>query len=338
MSEHSPEVPAAAAGSRHVDGLPFPVSRRTDAVSLRPGTRVIVRYLVPEGKATDIIGILRSVDPLVVDKDGAKQTIAADQVVVLKTLSSTPVRNSDIRAVETAKAAAFPGITNQWCGGWLARAGDGITERSNSAVPLGPSAGLQPVPVEQIREFYRAHNLPTLLLVPDRIGRTAEHLAGERGPEIIVMTRELDTVETGEGHAFDIRFDDQPTQEWLSMYHFRGQPLPERALRLLSERIDGQICFASLWVDGQLAAITRGTITQGGARAWLGFSAVEVAEEFRRRGLASALCSAIMDWGHRHGADCTYLDVVESNVAGRALYHRLGFSEHHRHRSLHPLG
>ena len=348
MSPHNPEIPAASAGARRVSGIPFPLSRRTDAVSVRPGTRVIVRYLVDGGaQATDIIGELRSISPLVVA--GSEQdpvSIPAEHVVVLKTLSAAPVRNSDIRAVESAQAAAFPGLDNRMIGGWLARAGDGITERSNSAVPVGPTAGLQPVPMEEIREFYAAHELPPLLLVPDRIGRTAEHIAGQRGPEIVVMTRELSDITdvaaelstlAPTGNA-ELIIADHPSTEWLSMYHFRGQTLPERALRLLTERIDGRMCFASLRVDGQLAAITRGTITTGGTRQWLGFSAVEVAPEFRRRGLASALGAGMLQWGAEHGAHAAYLDVIASNIAGRALYHRLGFSEHHRHRSVQALG
>ena len=120
--------------------------------------------------------MLRSVNPLQVDD----RIIPDGDVVVLKTLSAKPVRNSDIRALETAKAAAFPGIDNQMIGGWLARAGDGITERSNSAVPIGPSAGLQEVPLAELQEFYRSHDLPCQLMIPDRIGRPAEHLPGDR--------------------------------------------------------------------------------------------------------------------------------------------------------------
>lgn len=116
------------------------------------------------------------------------------------------------------------------------------------------------------------------------------------------------------------------------MYHFRGQALPEHALRLLTERIEGEMCFASILADGQLAAITRATITEGGGRSWLGFSAVEVAPPFRRQGLASTLGAAMLSWGREQGAQAAFLDVIADNVAGRALYHRLGFTEHHRHR------
>ncbi|WP_459612726.1 N-acetylglutamate synthase, CG3035 family [Corynebacterium urogenitale] len=367
---------AAAAGARRVPDLPFPLSRHTAPLSVVLGARVIVRYALDEPgqhgpKVSDAIGQLLSVNPLRIRPqtrttgnapgDPAQSVpevveIPADKVVVLKTLSAKPVRNSDIRNVETAIAEAFPGLEHREIGGWLARAGDGITERSNSAVPLGPSASTQPVPLEEIRAFYAQHNLPTQLLLPDRLGRTAEGLPGTRGPEIIIMTRDLDPhsamasspLESAESYApgaevappqdiegtVEFRVDDEPDEQWLSMYHFRGQPLPRHALELLSARIEGSLGFGRLTVNGELAAITRGTVTEGGPHHWLGYSAVEVAHPFRRRGLGTYLGARMLDWGLQQGADRAYLEVIESNTAGRGLYHRLGFSEHHRHRSL----
>lgn len=346
---------AAAAGARRVPELPFPLSRHTDPVSVVLGARVIVRYALEEqGQhgplVSDAIGQLVSIDPLRIQPqsrntgtDGRASKVVeipAEKVVVLKTLSAKPVRNSDIRNVETAIAEAFPGLEHREIGGWLARAGDGITERSNSAVPLGPNAAMQPVPLEEIRAFYTAHDLPTQLLLPDRLGRSAESIAGQRGPEIIIMTRELDGPTANPAEALTIegtvefRVDEDPDEQWLSMYHFRGQPLPRHALELLCARIDGSLGFGRLTVDGHLAAITRGTVTEGGPYRWLGYSAVEVAEPFRRKGLGTHLGAKMLEWGAQQGADRAYLEVIETNTAGRGLYHRLGFSEHHRHRSL----
>src|SRR5699024_7600953 len=112
------DLVAAAAGARRVPGLDFPLSRRTDPASVRPGGRGAVRRaagrLAESGRpeVSDAIGTLLSVDPLVVrpaprkrEPNAAAQEpveIAAGSVVVLKTLSTKPVRNSDIRAVEEA--------------------------------------------------------------------------------------------------------------------------------------------------------------------------------------------------------------------------------------------
>ncbi|QPK78929.1 GNAT family N-acetyltransferase [Corynebacterium lizhenjunii] len=318
---------------------------------------------------SDVIGHVLSTDPLVVrpqeiggypsNLEAVK--IPAEQIQIIKKLSPRMVRNSDIRAVETATAAAFPGKEHAWTsdGQWLMRAGDGVTERSNSATPLGPSAGFSPVPLDEIRAFYARHGLPVQLEIPERIGKPAEKLVTQPGwqlgPEITVMVRSLtqeppapaeaerdgdvpegaasaSTVKDSTPWRFEIT--DQPDPDWLELYHFRGQALPAEALRYLRQRIDGTMGFGRLLdATGRTVAITRGTLTESGdGTCWLGYSAVEVAATHRRRGLGTALGLHMLDWGRNNGAQRAYLQVLSSNIAGIGLYHKLGFIEQHRHR------
>lgn len=290
---------------------------------MQVGDRIVVRQ-----EEFDTIGHVLNVDPLIVRPHARgglpsnAEPVRIDNPLMIKRLSPRTVRNADIRAIEVATAKAFPGIEHTWCGQWLLRAGDGVTERSNSAAPLGPQALFTPVPYEEIKEFYRRHNLPALILVPERI---APAIPGD-GPEIIVMTHPLDNVsEIDDVHA---EFLDQPDDDWLELYHFRGKALPRHALELLRTTIDGRMCFGRIKRDGKTVAITRGTITD----SYLGYSAVEVAPKYRRQGLATELGTAMLAWGKAHGAHTAYLQVIESNAAGIGLYHKLGFVEHHRHK------
>ncbi|GGG79955.1 N-acetylglutamate synthase, CG3035 family [Corynebacterium pelargi] len=306
---------------------------RSDAVS--PGDRVVVRRT-----HNDVIGHVQRIDATGIairpQKVGGfvsslpEVWIPTEDALIIKRLSPRTVRNRDIRAIELATAKAFPGIEHTWCGQWLLRAGDGITERSNSAAPLGPSAMFEPVPVDEIRAFYARHQLPARILIPERIAKPAEALAQdhELGPEIVVMLRQLDAITPVDLEGFEFRIDDQPDAEWLQMYHFRGKPLPAHALELLRTRIDGQMGFGRLVHEGETVAITRGTISD----QYLGYSAVEVKEAFRRRGLGTALGQQMLAWGKAHGATQAYLQVIASNEAGIRLYRKLGFEEHHRHR------
>lgn len=344
------------------------------------GRRVIVRRALTDEEAlasgkktTDVIGHVLSMDPFVVrpqvragvraDESVAAVDFSDKHILIVKALPDHPVRNSDIRAVETATAKAFPGIAHVMESGWLLRAGDGITERSNSALPLEPGASTQPVPLEKIKSFYDSHDLPVRIAIPDRIAKPAQALvAGPEwtvGPDIVVMTRSLDgdlppavlgvesdsTEQALDEHSAELAnvqvdIADQPDDDWLELYHFRGTTLPEHALQLLRNEIDGRMCFGRLQVPDDNApegmrtvAITRGTLTESDdGRVWLGFSAVEVAADMRRRGLGTLLGIHMMHWGAQHGADSAYLQVLGSNEAGIALYRTLGFTEHHRHR------
>ncbi|WP_295624834.1 GNAT family N-acetyltransferase [uncultured Corynebacterium sp.] len=354
-----PEYPNAA-GSAGSPGSPthgLPVSR-WGVGEVAVGRRVIVRRELTADEAaasgkkvTDVIGRVDSLDPLVVTPPDADPVdFTGHKLLVVKALPDQVVRNSDIRAVETATAKAFPGIEHTWAGDWLMRAGDGITERSNSALPIGPGAGSSPVPLDDIRAFYDRHGLPVRVAVPDRICRPAEQLVAadgwETGPDIIVMTRSAADLPdaTAPESLPGIRAEvlDQPDEEWLALYHFRGRALPRRALQLLRDDIDGRMSFGRLVLDeddgaggtvSRTVAITRGTLTESGdGRRWLGFSAVEVAPDLRRRGLGTLMGLHMMHWGADNGADECYLQVVANNDAGVALYRGLGFTEHHRHR------
>lgn len=341
------------------------------------GDRVVVRRILPDtpGHLSDVIGHVISVDPLRIRpqsvggfvSDAPVIEIPPQQVKILKKLSPRRIRNSDIRALEHATARAFPGIEHRWLGPWLLRAGDGVTERSNSAAPLGPTAAFEQVPLAEICEFYESYELPARILIPERIGNPVlrrlaaiERAGGAAsawrlGPEIIVMVRDLlggveaedeelsallyKLREEQQGIRFQI--DDQPDDEWLSLYHFRGKPLPTKALELLRTRIEGQMAFGRLVNEaGETLAITRGTLTRGGFEdpcdadepLLLGYSAVEVTPQWRRRGLGTRLGAEMMAWGAACGAAQVYLQVIASNKAGIGLYHNLGFREHHRHR------
>ncbi|MCP1388207.1 GNAT family N-acetyltransferase [Corynebacterium sp. TA-R-1] len=311
---------------------------RSDEVAV--GDRVVVRRRRGD-LASDVIGHVVSTNPLVVRPQevgglpSSREAVLIEDLHIIKKLSPRTVRNSDIRAIETATARAFPGQEQERIDGWLIRAGAEIAERSNSATPIGHSAGFTAVPIDAITEFYRARNMPVQLCIPERIGKPAQRLVEQRpdawalGEEIAVMSTAVETREMDP----NVQVDALPDATWLAMYHYRGQALPEAAVRDLAQRIDGQIGFARLVLDGETVAVTRATITDSDdGRRWLGYSAVEVAPQHRRRGYGTRLGESVLAWGAAQGADAAYLQVRASNEAGIALYTKLGFVEHHRHR------
>jgi len=108
------------------------------------GTRVSLRYRLPAGSVpplSDVVGHLLDVGSTlsVRTKRGDVVDVSAADVVAIRALSDQPVRTGDIRNLEHAAALAWPGVEQQWLGGWLLRSGRGSTRRANSAVPLGLS-------------------------------------------------------------------------------------------------------------------------------------------------------------------------------------------------------
>lgn len=86
--------------------------------------------------------------------------------------------------------------------------------------------------------------------------------------------------------------------------------------RLLALEPDG--CFAA-WDGGRLVGTTT-TTTYGTALAWVGMVLVDPA--FRRRGIASALIEAALEYLRRCGVTTVKLDATPE---GRGVYERFGF-------------
>jgi GNAT superfamily N-acetyltransferase len=76
--------------------------------------------------------------------------------------------------------------------------------------------------------------------------------------------------------------------------------------------------------DGRTVAVGR----VASSRGWSGISAVEVAADHRRRGLARLVMAELMGWAARRGDHSVYLQVARDNAPARALYGALGFTPH----------
>ncbi len=316
---------------------------RSDAVQV--GERVVARRDFGDVHS-DVIGHVLSLNPLVIrpqevggypsDLDAVE--IPPEQLKIIKRLSPRMVRNSDIRAVEVAAAAAFPGTDHAWTsdGSWLLRASDGASGSSNAAVPLGPSAGFTPVPLEEIKDFFARRDLPVRLLVPERIGKPAERLLAdatwETEPEMLAMVlRDLSALAEAPSASPAFHIEDYPDDEWLEMHHSRSGALSPGALEHLHTRMVGTLGFARLVMEGETIAIARATITESGdGTAWLGLSNAEVAANFRRCGFGTLLGQHLLRWGRDNGAEHAYLTVPASHTAGVRLSEKLGFIEQHR--------
>jgi N-acetylglutamate synthase len=283
------------------------------------GDRVVVRYRLPAGSVpplTDVVGHLLAVGPRleVRTKRGDLVQIAADDVVAIKALAAAPVRTGDIRNLEHAAAAAWPGVEHEWRDGWLLRFGHGSTRRANSAVPLNVSGGGD---VRALVAWYAARGVTPLAAAPDRLFRVPPGVPTDG--ENLVMTG--DPVSSRLDHAVAIAA--RPDDEWLRLYR-REVPVD-----VLTAVIDGEVAFAT--TAGGAVGRAAVTAAPDGTR-WVGLSAVHVVEEARRQGLARKLCAALLAWGAERGAARAYVQVLTDNTVATTLYESMGFTVHHRTR------
>ncbi|RAU93798.1 GNAT family N-acetyltransferase [Mycobacterium colombiense] len=282
-------------------------------------TRVSVRYRRPAGSVpplTDAVGHLLAVDPMVRvrTKTGAIVEFAASDAVALRVLTDTPIRTSQIRALEYAAAAAWPGAEHTWLDGWLLRAGHGVDMAANSAVPLDISAQASTVPA--IVDWYERRGLTPRLALPDRM-LAPPALTNEATEQLVVQ--DLSDVAVQDADP-SIILAPAPDDGWLRI-HDGDIPVD-----VLTAVIDGDLVFGA-HRDG---AAARAAVTQApdGAR-WVGISEVGCPAGADDQA-AVRLCEALLAWGADRGATRGYLRVPDTGERTPAAV--LGFRLHHRRR------
>jgi N-acetylglutamate synthase len=218
-------------------------------------------------------------------------------------------------------------------GDWLLRAAGGFTGRANSALATGhPGCPLDQA-ARAVRDWYQARGLPAMIAISYPAGRPQAagldgFLAGlgwgVRAGTATVMTAQAGQVAQVAGPVPGVEMDPEPSQEWLALYHYRGQPsLPPIARQVLTSA--PWQAFASIRANGQTIAIGR----VAAAADWAGLTAIEVAPGHRRRGLATVVTAALAAEAAMHGAGHVYLQVEDDNEPARILYRRIGFTAHH---------
>jgi N-acetylglutamate synthase len=235
--------------------------------------------------------------------------------------------------LELAAAPGWRACEEDRLGNWLLRAADGFTGRANSALAVGDPGLPLAAAIEKVRGWYGERGRPAMIAVPYPTGQPTASaldrlLAGLgwtiRADAATVMTAEPSTVAaSGRADGAVVEFDAEPDAAWLVRYHYRGGQLPPMALKLLTSAPWQE--FGSVRSGDQTVAIGR----VAGAGGWAGLTAIEVAPQHRRKGLAIAITAALAARAASCGFPNLYLQVSDDNTAARTLYRRLGFTDHH---------
>ncbi len=304
------------------------------------GKRVSVRQLVAitdgHHTFTDTVGVLASWDGGVVcvtRRNGQTARIPQEALVAGKVVPPAPARRggrvpaATDRELEELAARAWPAPRTEPLGGWTLRAAGGFTRRANSALGAGdPGLPLDEALAAVVR-WYGAHGLPPLVQLPDGSPHAEELAARGWTAEADTVVRTAPLAPLAALPAGPVELSRTPPEGWLRAYHRTGPSgdLAEVALKVVTGG-------PSVWFASAPGAIGRAVVDG----PWALFGAVEVEPEARRRGLATAVMGALARRAADEGARAAYLQVEADNAGARALYDRLGFTDHHHYHYWRP--
>ncbi|MGW1652830.1 GNAT family N-acetyltransferase [Streptomyces atratus] len=309
------------------------------------GKRVSVRRTTERGsqgpKFTDTVGVLTSWDSGVLSvttKTGDVVRIADSTLVAGKVVPAAPARRRGPAAsfdeLAPVCARAWQPVESEPLGDWRLRAAQGFTRRANSVLPLGDPGVPLDEALGRVRQWYGERDLPAYIQAATGAEGTQEQLCAEleqRGwrREVTAEVRIAALAPIGDLDAdvSQVRLSRDLDEGWLSRYQRFDTPGPH-VLKVL--RGGPSVWFASVPGDTESAppaAIGR-CVVDG---RWAGFMAVEVGPEYRRRGLATAVMTALARKALDEGASAAWLQVETDNEGARALYEGMGFAVHHRY-------
>lgn len=281
------------------------------------GQRIVVRHRLPDGSATDVLGVCTAWDEasLTVDRDGHGQVVIARTDVV--TGKPVPPRAS-VRARVSARDAElhglvmFPGLDLIEVGDWVVRTdptpAERLFKRANSALAMGdPGLPLEEA-ASQVQRFYALRSRPALVQVEQDSEQEAGFTALGWSP-------------LGQG--------DTVFQVTSMASLTRALPPAPTSVRVIE---DGPRLLVELHENDVVVSRGRAAFHDD----WVGVHGLATNPRLRRRGLARQVLAELVDWGAAQGATTAWLHVETDNPPALAFYEALGFRTHHSCRYLTP--
>lgn len=308
--------------------------------------RWVVRYWLPGGPATDVIGWIEALDPVMVRLttiDATAKIIDRSMIIAARRAPAAPGGGDPGRiSAQDLQRRTLPSwlAWHEPLGEWTLRAGGGFTRRANSCHAVGdPGVSIQQA-VEQIITYAAAHGIrPTAQVIEDspeeRALKDLGWVATDQ-PTAVLACRLADFL-LGRPAQPAVQLRETLLPDWEEAYQ-RSRPnsADPRIVRMI---LDGSPPRAFAAVAGEraadyseLVAIARGHRSAD----WLGFASIWTGPDHRRRGLAAAMMAALGHWAARQGTRYAYVQVATVNEPAIGAYTKLGFVHHHNYRYLTP--
>ena len=243
-----------------------------------------------------------------------------------------------LRRIEDAGLNASAPAQQRWVDGWLVRFNPGKAKRARCIQAVAPGARPVADKMAECLALYRGHGLPPLARItpysaPADLDATLAALGWRLEDESLVMVLAdlhgpvgtaarawrgatppglTETVEGPQAYAQAVGMLRGSPPEEIAAHAERLRTSPVPYTGVVWRAADGAVqACAQVAVEGDLA----------------GLYDVATAAAARGRGLATALCSGLLERAVGQGARSAYLQVDAGNTPALQVYRRLGFAE-----------
>ena len=236
--------------------------------------------------------------------------------------------NELARVVEPHAVESWPARETLTLQGWLLRFSDGSSSRSNSVSTLAFEGHLDGA-IDAVEDAYRRRGLPPLFQVspaskPDGLEQALIARGYKHKPSTMIMVGETAAVAAP---VDDIRVGERADSDFVRLT-LEGSHSPDdgrERLATLARLTSPKVYVVAL--DGGEAVSCGASAVTGD---WASVYVMRTQLSRRRRGFGRRVLKGIAVWARSQGAKGLYLQVDESNAAGRALYARAGFRDGYR--------
>lgn len=233
-----------------------------------------------------------------------------------------------IKKIEDMSLNAWPSHKMELYDGWILRFSYFYTHRTNSVEQFGVSTLPWREKVSYCEQVYKRLGSPTIFKISPLVSQDFDFTLENRGYEIQhttdVMTLSLEGADMS--HPFpDVTLTDEIPDVWINaLFDLKcmTNPVHRSVVPSMYRAIPKETICASVWRDGRIIATGLGILD----RDYIGIYAIHVKEEYRGKGLARQIVTALLCEGQKKGAASAYLQVVRGNTPAQSLYSSLGFS------------
>ncbi len=219
---------------------------------------------------------------------------------------------------------SWPALKEVFYAGWVARFGEGLNRRTDSANPLQAEFGNIDAIVETCEVLYLSQGRQSVFRIPSLIDGAIEKRLLNSGyvPNLPSLVLYADIKDAAAEKNKDIILLTAPSPEWFEAMSILQNHTEQEGATY--RRIVGAIViragYAILRLDGQIAALAYATLSDG----LLCIESVITTPSFRGKGCGRRLLTYLIAWGKVNGAKGVCLQVAETNEAARTLYKNVG--------------